>query len=953
MPTEIDTLRTYRKNTGELEKLRTYRRATSTADLQKLRAYRRRPDVDAPGVGASFVRGMTQFPQYLGEVGHGILRTPAALGLTALPVTKRIFGKPAGEEELQFQELTEQIGQYGLAELARSSPEEQEKKLAQWRAINARYDSLRSQRRDPKTILEPAARQVERLTPTLEKKFRGAGRGAGEFLGEVGLTALALGPLGVGKSLVGKALRGGVGGLAFATAGQPLAEDPYAIRAPIYTAFGGTAPLALGIIGRILGTAGKQLAKPQATKAAHDFLMRTSRGYAKFQTKLNVLEGNATKKLAGMIVDKPMRQAPGLSPITRLYLGVKQAWIDDLTMPKFLAQQANKALKKVGATSIPERDVELLLGLYPGRQVMGGEWIRREGRILAALGGFKGKHYKQFREMITCIHAAEREIQGIPNPGGLTAMEAAAKIKGLREKLSPRVWALFQKTERSFRELNDDFLKFWRDSGMCSQAEYVRMRSTSPHYAPFMMADYGPPPGESTFGGWTANNLFKAAKGARPEQKIVDPFVTLASKFPKLVNVGERNKIKLAIIDMLRTKEAGLEFLIEAAPEGAGPKAGWAVITALRGGKAERHFVPDFLADSLGRLTSRQVSATARFVNTIAVKPLRAGATSLYLPFSASNVLRDNQMAFMMNRYGIAHLPNQSAIGFLHAVANEFGVRTDLMNKYLQSGAALSGWVQRIRAATPSLRHEMRPAWKKLLLRAWNPLEYLSGLSGSVETATRLGIFRRVLNLTKNETLAAYASRKGTIDFAQAGTLMRVVNMWVPFLNARTQAIANVVRTARDAPARLAATIGPLVYAPELATWAWNKEMFPTEYGLIPEYVKDFNFVAVVGSEIDKQGKITVRYIKAPRGDLGQIFGNTMRYILEGMLADGDEETQKGLLQIITQTLSDISPLPFAREGELSATMLMAQATPPGARVAFEQAVNHELWRDQPIWKGQ
>lgn len=137
------------------------------------------------------------------------------------------------------------------------------------------------------------------------------------------------------------------------------------------------------------------------------------------------------------------------------------------------------------------------------------------------------------------------------------------------------------------------------------------------------------------------------------------------------------------------------------------------------------------------------------------------------------------------------------------------------------------------------------------LKRGWEKLAEAS------ENLGRVAEFRRAFDKAKSEfgyddynaALYAAGEARGLLDFAKAGTVMRVINRLVPFSNARIRGLARSVTAAKENPAGFAMRWGMFVVVPTILTMLWNRKDEETwdEYSQQPGYLRDFYWSFKVG----------------------------------------------------------------------------------------------------------
>jgi hypothetical protein len=201
----------------------------------------------------------------------------------------------------------------------------------------------------------------------------------------------------------------------------------------------------------------------------------------------------------------------------------------------------------------------------------------------------------------------------------------------------------------------------------------------------------------------------------------------------------------------------------------------------------------------------------------------------------------------------------------------------------------------------------------------------------TLELAPRLAIFEQAQRQGMPVSEAIFASRNATVDFAVMGTKMRLINLWIPFINARTQGMINALGAVKNNPRGSAEVLGYTVVLPAVATYLWNTKRFPDVWKEISAFEKDKNFILIYGDNRDDEtGKFT-QVMKLPKGEVGRIFGNPFEVALEYI----NEKDPAALDGLALELLSDISPVEFETKGKLDPFRAAGEITPPFVEAAF------------------
>lgn len=365
-------------------------------------------------------------------------------------------------------------------------------------------------------------------------------------------------------------------------------------------------------------------------------------------------------------------------------------------------------------------------------------------------------------------------------------------------------------------------------------------------------------------------------------------------------------------------------------------------ISVYRDGLKETWSLPEAVHDALQGLNREQIDLVTK-VAAQGSKALRAGATSLNAAFVPSNMVRDYWTASLNSSVGF--VPMDWARGLASAVKKDAVYR-----EFIKNGGGFSTFSE-MRKSAPTASSMTDGRLLTAAKTVANPKELFAAVvekamypAELTELAPRLGVFARAQRKGLSAEQAAFLGRDSTIDFAKAGNVGKVANLWVPFLNARIQGTANTFRAVRDRPARSALVLGGMVGLPTIATHAWNTANYPDIWDDIATYEKENNWLLIFGNGRDGRGNPT-DVVKVPKGDIGRVFGNPVEAFLEYARRNKPQDFN----EILAQTVSDLSPVGFVRDGKLDAGVAASQLLPPPAKVVVETAQGKSLFTGRDI----
>lgn len=581
--------------------------------------------------------------------------------------------------------------------------------------------------------------------------------------------------------------------------------------------------------------------------------------------------------------------------------------------------------------------------MYAGRMGTVESFLNDLQKVISPLR----KERADFTRFVLSRRALERAERGFANPAGVTADTAKKAMDELKTKVGPGIFKQFESAEQAIQKWADEaILKPAAESGLISKQAYGSIVAKNKHWIPFQVLDYLP---DSAFvdslpkGG----EIFSVGKqgiirGLEGTEKIIrDPFEAIIDKLSNAVNLAKRNDVARKLINIREVLPEAKELIQPLAKDARVPK-GWGSISVFVDGKNTKWVVPEELSWAMHQMNEVEAGMLGNFVKFTS-GAFRKGATTLYIPFSLSNAVRDAQMAVMTSKYGFN--PADWVSGFAQGLKGAFGWDSKLLEEFSRNGGGFGGFIQGAREISGVKKQLFEPAWWKRTKAVVNPFNLISNFAEAIELAPRLGVYKHALKEGATGFEAAFEARNATIDFAKAGQEMRIINMWVPFVNARWQAMLNTARVFKESPVKASAKAGALIVAPGVTTYFWNSLNFPDLYEDVPRWIKDTYFPIIVGEEKDEQGNRVPKMVLIPKGDVGQIFYNPIEYALDYVRKGEPSNFSK----LALEWMSQLAPIPFTRDGELSVTQFLSGAMPPILRTPIELATNQSFFTGGPI----
>lgn len=555
-----------------------------------------------------------------------------------------------------------------------------------------------------------------------------------------------------------------------------------------------------------------------------------------------------------------------------------------------------------------------------------------------------------FTRFILARRAAERAERGFANPANVTGSQAMQALEELKSKVGEKTFQLFEQAEAGMQKwANETILKPAADAGIIAKNTYDSILSKNKHWVPFQVLDYLPDAKQADMMK-TGSEIFSVSKQGivkgleSTEKTIRDPFEAIIEKMSSAIGLIKRNEVAGKLIKLRDALPEGKD-LIQPLEKTAKVPKGWGSISVFIDGKSTKWAVPEELSWAMHQMNNADAGILGNFLRFTS-SAFRKGATNLYIPFSLSNAFRDAQMAVMTSKYGFNAA--DWVKGFYEGLKGSFGWDSKLLEEFNKSGGGFGGFLQSARDLGGIKNKLFEPSWWRKTKAVINPLDLISNFAEATELAPRLGVFNKALKKGASTLEAAFEARNSTIDFAKSGQEMRIINMWVPFVNARWQALLNTARVFKDRPIRSAAKASALIVIPGVTTYLWNTINYPDLYDDVPQWIKDTYFPIIVGEDKDKDGNRIPKMVMIPKGDVGQIFYNPLEYTME-YIRRGEPSN---FTRLALEWMSQLSPIPFTRDGKVSTTQILSSALPPVIKTPMELATNQSFFTDAPIVPG-
>lgn len=535
---------------------------------------------------------------------------------------------------------------------------------------------------------------------------------------------------------------------------------------------------------------------------------------------------------------------------------------------------------------------------------------------------------KAFKEHAVLERMREQAVFGIDKfPGNMTSGDLIARQKALEATLTTEQLQRIKATEPKLTEFSNSLLAEAQDSGLISKKTHDYLVKKHQKYLPLHVLGGKLEAMEGVGSGSlqvSKPDILFSMTGSN--KQVADPVESLVRNTYRIMNQAERNRVAVKIADLSKLPQ--MQGLVSEVKHAAVLPEGFGKITAWRNGEKHTYALPAAVADAVKAMGREDADLFTKWASKSSAA-LRYGATTANVGFIPSNAIRD----FMTSKVVARGQGSKFTVGdWIGGLASSLK-KDQAYRDYLESGASFAGYFQSNQPLKTSAKQMFRGKSLQAAQTISNPLQLVGWIGTQVENAPRIGAYKRAVQEGLDPIEAAYRSRNLTVDFAKAGNITKIANLWVPFLNARMQGSINMGQAFFNSenPAAAWATATSLVGIPAVLTYLHNTRRYPEIYRDIAQFEKDNNFLMVYGDDTDERGNPT-QVLKIPKGDIGRTMANPLESYLQFM----DGYDPKSMDALFLDMTSDISPIPFSREGQPSLTSVASGIMPPTMKAGAE-----------------
>lgn len=491
--------------------------------------------------------------------------------------------------------------------------------------------------------------------------------------------------------------------------------------------------------------------------------------------------------------------------------------------------------------------------------------------------------------------------------------EIAEGIAELRVRLGNEGLQTLRQSAEEIVNFGKMLLKEMRDSGLISKGDYARLSKAGEYWVPLeVVSDGFEDLLKEKFARGSLNvssktQILKALKGSAGAIRK-NPLETLIRRGHDTFTLADKNKV-LKSLAKFGEKNPDLGVKVVKSIDAA-KRLGLGAVSYFDDGVKKVLGVPKPVEIAVKNL-SRPSLGLFQEVLGISARIQRVGATTLSIGFIPVNVIRDfGDAVFTKATRDGAKEAMRFVVGYPKALY-QAAKRGDVYKQFIRSGGAQATLTSQI-FTNPEAYLKGLAGKKGTISKVISaPKDLLWFISRVGEESTRLAEFMTQRGAGKLPSEAAFLARDITVDFARSGSLLKVLNSVIPFLNANVQGVGRVAFLAKDNPAEFALWMGIMGGTPSTMLYLHNSQF--EDFKDIPTWEKNTNwiFLARDRTEQERADDVPLRAFKVPKPHFFIPFTTLLEGSLE-FLGGEDKEA----LDVLADAIEELSPvgLPVGEE---------------------------------------
>lgn len=508
----------------------------------------------------------------------------------------------------------------------------------------------------------------------------------------------------------------------------------------------------------------------------------------------------------------------------------------------------------------------------------------------------------------------------------------------------------FEDTFQRVVSWNNRVMQYAMDTDLISKESHNRIRAGSKNYVPLLVAQ--------DFNEWTGKlsgndgGLYKAMDEGSTDKKL-NSFEEMMRNAGRVVKAGELNQIKKAYGDMVETSPNGraLGEKIDK-PTGADNE-----ITFKRNGQLEAYRIPSDKAEAIKSLNA-DPGKTALWAKMLMAPSgwLRTG-TVLNPDFILRHGERGLFVSAVQSRSlsGVFSAPIDVARSMYQNLAaiGDITNNSEAYQTFLRSGGAQSSIFGIEDLLGKQNIWDLNKETGNFLAQTWNsalkPLEYVAHLSDNM---ARVAEFKRAGGVgadLEGQFKAGYEARNVTLDYMRAGSQIKAVSSFIPFMNIGIQGIDRMVRGWKEDKIGFTARAAAALTVPTLLNWWANRN--DSRYRDAPNWEKDLYWI-IPTNKWEKAANLADAQSRPE--DMRRLASDGTWEVNNGTTLRISKPFELGLLfaSVPERLLNRFADEDPRAAKELMGTLLrgaLPNVLPTAVTPMFEQATNKNFFTGRPV----
>lgn len=540
------------------------------------------------------------------------------------------------------------------------------------------------------------------------------------------------------------------------------------------------------------------------------------------------------------------------------------------------------------------------------------------------------------------------------------ALGAVETLTRLTEKYGDAI-AIFDTTSQDIYAFQDRMLKLLVSAGNMSQEQYDAIKEQNKNYIPFARVlddTYGEGAGErglvitQKFGGARIAKAIKRIRGGS-DLEIKNPIESIMQNTFRIMDLAWQNKVATEIaklsevmpeyvekLSQVTTKVAEVEIDAETTKsvfrpikdvfkDSEGKRVSVKdVMEILVDGKVQYYKVHPSIKKAVEGMKPETITGLGWLLSTPA-SIMRTGAT-IVPEFIARNFIRDVHGAFVLSE------ARPGVVDIVKGMTARIG-KSELYDEWMKSGGAFNSYMDMSdNGAEKAMKALIKGEGKidRYLKTPLGIVNVLQDVGTVVEQGVRIGTYNAAKRKGMTDADAALQARDASIDFARGGSATKILNRYIPFLNAGFQGLDKMRRAATTNPKAFIAWGTATITVPSLVITGWYLHFAPEEdkkeYLEIPQWQKDLFWVV----------KVDGAWVRYPKPfTIGYAFGSLPERFLIWADSEGRTDGKELVVELTKGMASALSPV-YDPSGVM----------PSVFKTYVETVANYDFFRGQRIY---